>query len=180
MYMKKLLLIPTLVLLLAFTSNSTTTFPPMACSDLHDKVVSLPKDITGKMSIVVLAASKKTEADLKSWMVPIYQNFIADQSGNIFASEAYDVNTYFVPVFSGVAKTAAKNIKKQMLNGLDPSLQSNVLIYKGNAKELYKSLGMNTKEVALLVVDAKGNLVKKIAGGYTEEKMAAIEDLLSE
>ena len=180
--MKKLLIIPSFILLLVLNSSmkSVNTFPTLSCSTLKDKTIVLPKDIKGKMSVVVLAASKKTEEDLKSWMAPIYQAFIADQSGNLFASEAYDVNTYFIPVFSGVSKVASKNIKKQMLNGLDISLQSHVLIYKGKAKDLYKSLGGNTKEALILVLDDYGNILETITGAYTDEKMEIIENILSE
>lgn len=170
------------VALLLFSTSmiSYKSFPTISCTDLKDNPVELPKAIKGKMSIVLLAASKKTEEDLQSWMLPIYNQFIADQSNNMFATEAYDVNTYFIPVFSGVAKAAANTIKKKLLNGLDPSLQAHVLVYKGSANKLFEDLSLNKKELAVLVLDEKGTVVKKITGSYSDSKMEQIESFLDE
>tara|TARA_B100000809_G_scaffold263425_1_gene316654 strand:+ start:389 stop:874 length:486 start_codon:yes stop_codon:yes gene_type:complete len=158
--------------------NTSTVFPSLACTDLLNNPITIPKDIKGKKSILVLAASKKAEDNLQSWMLPLFNTFIADNSKNMFATTSYDVNTFFIPVFSGVAKAAANNIKKKMLNGLDPLLQSHVLIYKGSANKLFDELGLDKKEVALLIIDENGNTLKTIEGGYTDEKMENIEEFL--
>jgi hypothetical protein len=172
---------PLLIAALFFTTSMTSdnSFPSIACTDLHNKTVELPKAIKGKMSIVLLAASKKTEEDLQSWMLPIYNQFITDNTSNMFATETYDVNTYFIPVFSGVAKAAANTIKKKLLNGLDPSLQSHVLVYKGNANKLFDELDLNKKELAVLILDKEGKIVKKITGSYSDGKMEQIEASLT-
>ena len=148
------------------------------CQDLHGKKVVLPQDVIKKKSLIVLAATKKAEEDLQSWMKPFFDTFISDNSTNIFATESYDVNTYFIPVFSGVAKAAASNIQKKMLNGLDPILQSHVLIYRGNANKLFDELYLNKKEVAIIILDSDGSILKKIKGGYHEDKMEEIEKIL--
>jgi hypothetical protein len=179
--MKNLLHITPLLFLLFFTSSMKTdnTFPHLECTDLHSKEVVLPTDIKGKYSILVLAASQKAESDLQSWMLPLFNDFIADNSKNMFAREVYDVNTYFVPVFSGVAKATANNIKKKMLRGLDPLLQSHVLIYKGSANKLFQTLDLNKKQAVLLILTKKGAIVQKISGGYTEEKMEQITEAIA-
>jgi len=156
--------------------KTDNTFPYLECTDLHSKEVLLPNDIKGKFSIIVLAASQKAESDLQSWMIPLFNDFIADNSKNMFATESYDVNTYFLPVFSGVTKAAANNIKKKMLKGLDPLLQSHVLIYKGSANKLFQTLELNKKQAVLLVLNNNGVIVNKISGGYTEDKMDKIKE----
>jgi len=158
--------------------KETTDFPILECVDLHDKSITLPKDIKGKKSILVLAASQKSEEDLRSWMLPLYNDFIADQSENMFAMESYDINTYFIPVFSGVAKAAANNIKKKLLKGLDPALQSHVLIYKGSANKLFDELDLDKKTAALVVLDEQGNIIKKFTGAYSEDKMDKIKETI--
>ena len=158
---------------------SDKSFPTISCTDLHDNPIELPTAIKGKMSIVLLAASKKPEDDLQSWMLPIYNQFIAEQSNSMFATETYDVNVYFIPVFSGVAKAAANTIKKKLLDGLDPSLQSHVLVYKGSANKLFEDLNLDKKELAILVLDEEGKMVKKITGSFSDDKMEEIEAVLS-
>ena len=169
-----------LILSIAFLSMTTNqVFPTLECKDLHDKKITLPDDLNGKYSLVVLAGSTKTEEDLKTWLQPTYDLFVADHSHDLFGSESYDVNTFFVPVFSGVAKAAANSIKNKMLKGLDPAFQSHVLIYKGNSNELYSSLQLDKKEAQVLLLDPSGNVVNKVTGAYSVDKMDAIEEILS-
>ena len=180
--MKKTSYFITTVFLFIISTGMTNKMQPptLECQDLHGKKIVLPKDVAGKKSIIVLAATKKAEEDLTSWMKPFFDTFITDNSTNMFATESYDVNTFFIPVFSGVAKAAASNIQKKMLNGLDPLLQSHVLIYRGSASKLFDELDLNKKEVAIIILDSDGSILKKIKGGYHEAKMEEIEKILQD
>ena len=174
---------PLFITLIAFISIYCTTgnmkFPEMECVDLNKKTVLLPSQIMGKYSIVVLAASKKAEEDLGTWFGPLYTTFISKKE-SMFSTESYDVNTYFIPVFSGVNKAAAEGIRKKMLNGFNEDLQNHVLIFKGSSKDLYSSLSINKKDVNVLILDKSGNVVSKLSGGYTDEKMDKIEAWVSQ
>ena len=157
----------------------TTQFPEMECTDLNKKTVVLPKNIEGKPSIIVLAASKKAEEDLGTWFMPLYNTFISKKE-SMFATESFDVNTYFIPVFSGVNKAAAEGIRKKMLNGFNASLQNHVLIFKGSSKDIYTNLSLNNKEVNVLVLNKKGEVALKITGAYTDQKMDKIESSVAQ
>ena len=90
-----------------------TVFPDMICEDYNGKAVSIPTDTKGKYTLICVAFSTAAETDLKTWVNPIYNKFI----GKVDASKAdvfdvhtdYDVNLYFVPMFTGFNKLASKS-----------------------------------------------------------------------
>ncbi|MEO0334725.1 MAG: hypothetical protein AAF223_24130, partial [Bacteroidota bacterium] len=47
-------------------------FPEMQAETVDDEVINLPKDTKGRITLVGLAYSKKSEKDLNSWMSPVY------------------------------------------------------------------------------------------------------------
>src|ERR1041384_5925809 len=78
-----------------------TQFPVLKGETLDDKTISIPNDTKGKSTILCLAYSKDAEEDLKTWYEPTYNKFIAKTE---LMSDAYDINLYFVPMFTGVVQ----------------------------------------------------------------------------
>jgi hypothetical protein len=111
-----------------------------------------------------MAFSQKAEKELSTWFQPAYTNFIEKPDANaIIPMDSWDVNCYFVPVFSGVLQAAAGKAEKKMKEGLDKGLQQNVLLFKGKADEI-KS---NSATLAGEVVASKA-----VAAPKSEEKSA--------
>jgi hypothetical protein len=166
---------------LAF-SPAQTQFPSMECTALDGKKVTLPKDNNGKMTVLGMAFSQKAEKELSTWFQPAYSTFIEKPDpNNIIPTDVYDVNCYFVPVFSGVLQAAAGKAEKKMKEGLDKSLQTNVLVFKGKADEIKSALKItNTDSPWFFVVDASGKVLYSTSGAYTETKMEEIEKILNQ
>ena len=83
-------------------------FPELSGETVLDEVISIPNDTRDKYTLVGLAYSKKSEDDLSSWFSPSYNLFVRDkEDAGVFASFTYDVNLYFVPMFTGVKAAAA-------------------------------------------------------------------------
>ena len=100
--MKTLLLV--LLASVALSSNAQVVgkmFPSMEAETVEDKKVILPDAAKGKFTLVGLAYSKKSEDELNSWFQPVFEKFIQKTSG-VLAGFSYDVNVYFVPMFTGV------------------------------------------------------------------------------
>src|SRR5436190_7330974 len=76
-------------------------FPDMEAETVNDKKVKLPQDVKGKYTLIGLAYSKKSEDDLNSWFQPVFSKFVQKTTG-LMASFTYDVNVYFVPMFTGI------------------------------------------------------------------------------
>lgn len=157
-----------------------TSFPEMSAKTVDDITVNLPGDVEGKYSLIGMAYSKKSEDDLNTWFSPIYNKFIRESSG-LFSSFQYDVNVYFVPMFTGVKATATGAAKKKVSKNLDERLLPYILFYKGALKPYKDTLAFEKKDVPyLFVLDASGKIVYATSGAYSDKKMTEIENVLEE
>lgn len=177
--MKKLLL----ACLLAFYLNAQaqiegTPFPAMETEMVDDKVINLPVDVQDKYTLLAMAYSKKAEKDLSTWFSPVYNKFIKESTG-VFASFSYDINVFFVPMFTGVKAAATSAAKKKTAKQLDPLLIPNILFYKGNLKPYKEALEFGKKDVPyIFLVDTDGNIAYATSGACSDEKIEAIEEFL--
>ncbi len=161
-----------------FSQVEGKSFPDMEAETVEDKVVSLPQDTQGKYTLLGLAYSKKSEDDLNTWFEPVYLKFIAENQG-LFASFGYDVNVFFIPMFTGVKAAAAGSAKKKAAKNIDPRLLPHVLFYKGDLNTYKNALAFEKKDVPyFFVLDEAGKIVYATSGAYSDGKMNEIESLL--
>ncbi|MEQ8927301.1 MAG: hypothetical protein RLO81_15890 [Fulvivirga sp.] len=161
-----------------FAQLEGTAFPDMETETVDDKVINLPIDTQDKYTLLALAYSKKAEKDLTSWFSPVYNKFIKEATG-VFASFSYDINVYFVPMFTGVKAAATGTAKRKTAEELDPLLIPNILFYKGSLKPYKDALEFDKKDVPyLFLVDKEGKIAYATSGEYTDEKMEAMEEFL--
>jgi hypothetical protein len=178
--MKKLSLLM-FVALLSFTVDAQVTgkmFPNMEAETVEDKKINLPKDTKGKYTLLGLAYSKKSEDDLNSWFQPVFEKYIQKTTG-LMADFGYDVNVYFVPMFTGINAAATGTAKRKALKNIDPQLLPYVLFYKGELKTYKESLEFDKKDVPyFFVLDPTGKIVHATLGKYSEDKMDEIENVI--
>ncbi len=158
-------------------------FPEMQAETVDDKVISLPKDTKGRITLVGLAYSKKSEKDLNSWMSPVYNTFLSQKvnpgSGGLFASFTYDIDVYLVPMFTGVKAAAAGTAKRKAAKNLDERLLPYILFYKGKLKPYKQALDFEKKDVPyFFLLDQTGKIVYATSGAYSERKMDGIESAI--
>jgi hypothetical protein len=150
-------------------------FPDMTAETVEDKKVNLPGDTKGKYTLLGLAYSKKSEDELNSWFSPVFQTFIQKTTG-LMGGMGYDVNVYFVPMFTGVNAAATGTAKKKAAKSIDPQLLPYVLFYKGELKLYKEALDFEKKDVPyFFVLDPEGKIVYATSGKYTEAKLEEIE-----
>ena len=87
-------------------------FPGMEAETVEDKKVKLPDAVKGKYTLLGLAYSKKSEDELNTWFQPVFQKFIQKNKG-IFEGFGYDVNVYFVPMFTGINAAEQVRLKRR-------------------------------------------------------------------
>jgi hypothetical protein len=151
------------------------TFPDMIAETVEDKKVNLPTDTKGKYTLLGLAYSKKSEDELNSWFQPVFQTFIQKTTG-LMSGMGYDVNVYFIPMFTGVNTAAEGTAKKKAAKNIDPQLLPYVLFYKGKLEPYKESLDFQHKDVPyFFVLDPQGKIIYATSGKYTEEKLEEIE-----
>src|SRR5688572_17545576 len=153
-------------------------FPDMEAETVEDKKIKLPQDVKGKYTLLGLAYSKKSEDDLNSWFQPVFEKYIQKTTG-LLSGFGYDVNVYFVPMFTGINAAATGTAKRKALKNIDPQLLPYVLFYKGELKSYKESLEFDKKDVPyFFVLDPTGKIVHATLGKYTEDKMGDIEGVL--
>jgi len=176
-------LISLFIVLLAFSSSSFAqvigkTFPEMDAETVEDKVISIPNDTKGKYTLLGLAYSKKSEDELNGWFSPVFNKFIQKTTG-LMASFGYDVNVYFIPMFTGVNAAATGTAKRKALKKVDPQLLPYILFYKGELKRFKDELDFEKKDIPyFFVLNPEGEIVFATSGSYSESKLDQIEEVI--
>ncbi|HYF67054.1 MAG TPA: hypothetical protein VD884_02910 [Ohtaekwangia sp.] len=153
-------------------------FPDMEAETVEDKKVKLPLDVKGKYTLIGLAYSKKSEDELNSWFQPVFEKFI-QKTGGLLAGFSYDVNVYFVPMFTGVNAAATGTAKRKALKNIDPQLLPYVLFYKGELKSYKEALAFEKKDIPYFyVLDENGKIIFATSGKYTTQKMDQVEEVI--
>lgn len=153
-------------------------FPDMDAESVEDVKVKLPEAVKGKFTLVGLAYSKKSEDELNTWFQPVFEKFIQKNKG-LFESFGYDVNVYFVPMFTGVNAAATGTAKRKAAKNIDPNLLPYILFYKGELKPYKDALDFEKRDIPyFFVLDKEGTIVYATSGKFTSKKMEEIEAVL--
>lgn len=154
-------------------------FPDMIAETVDDKKIELPQNVKGKFTLLGLAYSKKSEDELNSWFQPIFEKFVQKQKGGLFEDFAYDVNVYFVPMFTGINAAATGTAKKKAIKNVDPNLLPYILFYKGELKTYKEALDFEKKDIPyFFVLDKEGKIIYATSGKYSKAKMDEVEEVL--
>jgi len=159
-----------------------TTFPQLAAETVNNDVITIPDDSGGKFTLVGMAYSKKSEDDLNTWFSPVYQKFVyKPEKPGLFDSFGYDVNVYFVPMFTGVKSAAQSTAKKKALDKVDSRLFPHILFYKGELKKYKDALDFEKKDIPyFFVLDKDGVIIYATSGAFSETKLDAIEEAMDD
>lgn len=161
-----------------FAQVTGKVFPDMATETADDKKVTLPLDVKGKFTLLGLAYSKKSEDELQTWFQPIFEKFVQKAEG-LMAGMGYDVNVYFVPMFTGINAAAEGKAKRMAMKGLDPQLLPYILFYKGELKTYKEALAFEKKDIPyFFVLNAEGKIVYATSGAFSDAKLSEIEDVI--
>lgn len=153
-------------------------FPDMEAETVEDKKVKLPESTKGKFTLLGLAYSKKSEDELNTWFTPVFEKFIQKTNG-LMAGMGYDVNVYFVPMFTGINAAATGTAKKKAVKNVDPQLLPYLLFYKGDLKAYKEALDFEKKDIPyFFVLDSEGKIVFATSGAYSQDKMDSIEEVI--
>ncbi len=177
---KKISLTPLFVGLIITASAQVVgkQFPDMVAETVNDKKVNIPTDVKGKFTLLGLAYSKKSEDELNTWFSPVFNTFIQKTNGQM-STFNYDVNVYFIPMFTGVNAAATGTAKRKAMKNTDPQLLPYILFYKGELKKYKEELDFERKDIPyFFVLDANGKIIYATDGKYTDAKMESIEAVL--
>ena len=153
-------------------------FPELAGERTDGSTISLPPSGATGYTIVGMAYGKQAGPLLEEWYEPAYLRFV--RGHGLFAA-AYDAQVWFVPMFVGMNKAAYEPTLRKVRKSEAPEVADRVLFYKGDLEPFRDGLGMQRKDIPyIFVLDAEGRIVYRTEGGFTDEKLEAIEDVLME
>jgi hypothetical protein len=153
-------------------------FPAMEAESVEDKKVKLPDDVKGKYTLLGLAYSKKSEDELNSWFQPVFEKFIQKTTG-LMSGFGYDVNVYFVPMFTGVNAAATGTAKRKAMKNIDPQLLPYILFYRGELKPYKEALDFEKKDIPyFFVLDENGKIVYATSGKFSTAKLDKVEEAI--
>ncbi len=152
------------------------TIPDINGMTAENKQIKIPQDLKGKYSLLCFASSLKAQADLESWLDPIYQKFIAKTG---LMDDAYDLNLFFIPIATTSNATFANSMKKKLKENTQADLLPNILFCEGNEEEILKQLNiLNSNIPHFILLDKNAKIIYRTSGKYTEEKFDAIDELI--
>lgn len=181
--MKNLFLILTVVFALSAKAQTGKgeMFPSLTGESFDGKVVNIPDQTKGKITIVGVCFSKAAEDQLKTWLNPVYNMFVVKKDTNDFFSAAvnYDVHFYFVPMLNKVNQILEKSSKKQIKEGTDKEFWPYLVFYTGETKLYQNKFNLHDKESPyFFVLDKSGKVLHIESGKYSDKKMDNIEEFL--
>jgi hypothetical protein len=158
-----------------------TKFPPMEAETLSNQMLDLPDALAGKYTIIGLAYTKKSEDDLTTWFSPAYNQFMRKpDKTNIFATD-YDINLFFIPMFTGHKTVAYKSVMDKIKETVDQQLHKHVLFYKGSIKDYKEALNFKGRdEPYFFLLNDEGEIIWMTSGAYSTQKMQEVVDHLDE
>lgn len=159
-----------------FVQNNVNgkVFPDISGETYDGKKVTIPSDTKGKYTLIGMAYSKDSEQDLKTWLKPVYNKFIAKTE--MFD---YDVNLFFIPMFTGTNALTADLARKELKKGTDKELFPYVLFYQGSLKKYKEELAFEKNDTPyFFVLDKTGKIIYATSGKFSDEKIEKIEDII--
>jgi hypothetical protein len=187
--MKKYIFISAIIIILSFAFKPAggiigKTFPTMQCENYNGEKVNIPEQTNGKYTVIGMAFSNAAEKDLKTWISPVYNKFI----GKVDRSKAdvfdvgieYDINLYFVPMFTGLNQLTSKSSKQKIKDATDKELYDYLLFYEGG-KTYKEELDFEKKDIPyFFVLDKTGKIKYATSGKFDDKKFEKILDVIEE
>ena len=174
--MKKISILLALIISITLSAQKKTGFPTLNGHTLEGKAITLPIADTKKFTIIGLCYKRSSEEELKTWIQPMYDVFVAKAKGTDYFDVAnyYDVNYFFIPLISGFKK-AANDFKA----ATQQDLWKNVIDCDTDIKFLKSELKPTDDGIPYFyVIDMSGKIVEVVTGKYTEEKIDKIQEAI--
>lgn len=174
--MKHILHIISLCIAFNVSAQLKKQFPVLQGHTLEGSSISLPLSATKKYTIVGICYKRSAEEDLKTWIQPMYDIFVAKPKGTDYFDVAsyFDVNYYFVPLISGFKKAAA-----DFKAATQKDLWGNVIDCDTDIKLLKEQMKPADEGIPYFyVIDISGKIVEIVSGKYSEAKMDKIQEAI--
>ncbi|WP_421920133.1 hypothetical protein [Marinifilum sp.] len=156
--MPKSVLISVLILMVFINKLSAQTtkkldvgdhFPTIEGELLSSKKISLPEHCKGKISLLIVAFKRGTQAQIDTWTKAILQEFGMQEEFRFIE----------IPMISNFYSWISNYIDNGMRKGIVQSMHQNVMTYYGPLDDYYKYFGVDDKKQCyVFLLDRKGKI----------------------
>lgn len=167
---------------LSLCAQKYEPFPDLEGRTADGQMVRIPQDTRNKVSLLCLAYSQESEAELETWLLPAYKYFI-EKNHAVFEAlyEETPLNLYFIPMVRAIVPDGQFAKFEQQFASIDESLQSHVLLYHGNINPYKRFLNMKDKSKPyFFVLDKSGKIVHITSGAYSQGKMEELRRVIDQ
>jgi hypothetical protein len=149
-----------------------TVFPRVTGSNLNGKTVELPKELKGKLNIVVIAFIRGQGAQIAEW-VPSLNDLVKSNS---------DLAWYELPTLSATYLPSRPSIDGGMRAAIleNDSRERTITLYLGK-KEFMQSLNIPHEDtIYILLINKSGQVIWRAENGFTEQKFNNLKETVKE
>ncbi len=150
------------------------TLPQITCFTINDSEATFPFIDESRTKVIFVIFNIKAEKEIESWTNPLVQKFIR-KSGLMDAMLDSEFKT--VTFLNQLQHTEFKAASNKVENQLPEELKS-LSYYTTEPKTSIQALLKNKADTSVLVVSSDGELIGFVSGGFTEEKLEKIEELI--
>lgn len=136
-------------ILLAQKLNIGDSFPEIKGELLSFKKITLPKHCKGKVSILIVAFKRETQAQVDTWTTPLLKEF----------SKNSEFQFLEIPMISSLYSWFSGYIDNGMRGGIIESMHKNVMTYYGPLGDYYSYFDVQDKKLCyLFLLDREGKI----------------------
>ena len=147
-------------------------FPEITSKSLAGRVVTLPKIVEGKVTLICIAFVRSAQSMIDSWIQPFEQKFGKDSRFLV----------YEIPMINEAWKVISWVIDSGMRRGIPVEKHDNVVTFYGDYSSYQKALGIEDTNLAyVFLLDQKG-IIRWKGHGYaspeTEKELIEVAKAL--
>ena len=147
-------------------SNIGKRFPEVSAQSLAKTSESIPGSARGKVTLVVVAFLRESQAQLDSWLAPFVQQF----------GDKKEFTFYEVPMISSGYKFMRFIIDNGMRAGLPEKKHKHVVTMYGDVQRYTDELGLDPRSGYAFLLDKEG-IIRWEGKGFAEAE--ALKDLFA-
>jgi len=153
------------------SEDKKMNFPNVSGSNLDGQRFDLPKDMNGKVNIVVIAFRREQTELIEQWKDPLENLVMNDQS----------LRLYELPTLSVGYSPFRWWIDGGMRAGIsDEKARRRTITVYTNKRSFKNQLGIpNEETIYIFLVRKNGSVLAMVQGGYTNEKYEQLQKTIS-
>jgi hypothetical protein len=151
-------------------SNAPNVFPQLVGIDLNGDRQELPKKFSKKFNIVIIGFKREQQELINPWIEAFKEIKKSNQ----------EIDFYEMPLIYELGAFSRAWVNNGMRFGiLDEEARKRTITVYTNRDQFFKIMQMNVNQIYLLLLDNQGEILLKIEGDFSQEKLKLLSKKLN-